>query len=37
MKMHLPVLAFAGVVAAFAATTVAAQAQNVRVRGEVGS
>jgi hypothetical protein len=37
MKMHLPVLAVAGVVAAFAATTVAAQAQNVRVRGAIES
>src|SRR5436305_12528814 len=37
MKMHLPVLAVAGVVAAFTATTVAAQAQNVRVRGAIES
>jgi hypothetical protein len=37
MKMHLPVLAVAGVVAAFAVTTVAAQAQNVRVRGAIES
>jgi len=37
MKMHLPVLAVAGMVAAFAATTVAAQAQNVRVRGAIES
>jgi hypothetical protein len=37
MKMHLPVLAVAGVVAAFAASTVAAQAQNVRVRGAIES
>jgi hypothetical protein len=37
MKMHLPALAVAGLVAAFAATTVAAQAQNVRVRGAIES
>jgi hypothetical protein len=37
MKMHLPVLAVAGAVAVFAATTVAAQAQNVRVRGAIES
>ena len=37
MKMNLPVLAVAGVVAALAATTVAAQAQNVRVRGAIES
>src|SRR5262245_12828834 len=37
MKMNLPVLAVASVVAAFAATTVAAQAQNVRVRGAIES
>ena len=35
MKMILPGLAVAGVVAALAATTVAAQAQNVRVRGAI--
>jgi len=37
MKMNLPVLAIASVVAALAATTVAAQAQNVRVRGAIES
>ena len=37
MKMILPGLAVAGVVAALAATTVAAQAQNVRVRGAIES
>src|SRR3954451_23150441 len=37
MKMNLPVLAIAGIVAALAATTVAAQAQNVRVRGAIES
>jgi len=37
MKMILPGLAVAGVVVAFAATTVAAQAQNVRVRGAIES
>src|SRR3954451_2614631 len=37
MKMNLPVLAVAGLVAAFAITTVAAQAQNVRVRGAIES
>src|SRR5215831_6867722 len=37
MKMNLPVLAVASMVAALAATTVAAQAQNVRVRGAIES
>ena len=37
MKMNLPVLAVASVVAALAATTMAAQAQNVRVRGAIES
>jgi hypothetical protein len=37
MKMILPGLAVAGMVAALAATTVAAQAQNVRVRGAIES
>jgi hypothetical protein len=37
MKMILPGLAVAGVVVAFATTTVAAQAQNVRVRGAIES
>ena len=37
MKTNLPVLAVASLVAAFAATTVAAQAQNVRVRGAIES
>jgi len=37
MKMILPGLAVAGVVAALAATTGAAQAQNVRVRGAIES
>jgi hypothetical protein len=37
MKMDLPVLAIAGIVAALGATTEAAQAQNVRVRGAIES
>ena len=37
MKTNLPVLAVASLVAAFAVTTVAAQAQNVRVRGAIES
>jgi hypothetical protein len=37
MKMHLRALAVAGAVVAFAASTVAAQAQNVRVRGAIES